>query len=74
MAAALSQANSPRLTLRMWMPVEQGVRGLYQGLRVSMANAVVTTGLGFTSYEMGVDAFSNFNNGRSPTPGQLHTY
>lgn len=55
------------------MPLDQGIRGLYQGIGASMANAVVTTGLGFTSYEMGVDIFRNLNNNRSPTPGQPHT-
>ena len=53
----------------------QGWKGLYQGFSPSLVNTVATTGLGFTSYEIGVDVFRHYHGGRLPTPGRsVHVY
>ncbi|KAK9805412.1 hypothetical protein WJX73_002357 [Symbiochloris irregularis] len=47
-----------------------GYSGLYQGFHAGLYSSIISNGLGFSSYEIGVQKYREWNNGRSPSPAQ----
>ena len=41
-----------------------------QGFRAGLYSNIVANSLGFTSYEIGLNQFRDWNHGRSPTPAE----
>lgn len=47
-----------------------GYGGLYQGFRAGLYSNIFANSLGFTSYEIGLKKFREWNHGRSPSPAE----